>query len=129
MTSEQVEVVAVPEMSEEDIKWLKGVHEPLQPVAKRHGKSLFQIVIQAGIISEALGKISAQGRGNRAIGQGIMVLMGSTDDLCKRALAGGGHTIAQFVECKGDIERIIALASVTHKPGDRISAGGIILDS
>jgi hypothetical protein len=129
MTSEQVEVAAVPEMSEADIIWLKGVHEPLQPVARRHGKSLFQIVIQAGLISEALGRISAQGRGNRAIRQGIMVLMGSTDDLCKRALAGGGYTMAQFVECKGDIERVIALASAAHKPGDRISAGGIILDS
>jgi len=129
MTSEPVEEVAAPEMSEEDIKWVKGVHEPLQPVAKRHGKSLFQIVIQAGMISEALGRIAAQGRGNRAIGQGVMVLLGATDDLCKRALAGGGHTLPQFIECKGDIERVIALASAVHKPGDRISTGGIILDS
>ena len=117
--------------SEEDKGWLeKHVPEMLQPVAVRHGRKLFQMVMMAGACTHALMVIGSQGRGNRAIAQASFVLQQTLDALLKGLLAGEQQTLEQFVVCKDDIERIAALAdNGARKPGDAVSKGGIILNS
>ena len=125
--------------SEEDQQWLDSVEPPaLRAIAKRHGRPLFAIVWQAGMIGEALNRAHAHTQGVSKWGmrrdvQGltasIQVLAGAMDLLCKAALSGYGRTIGQFTECKQDIERCMALGQVAQAANDRVSKGGIILDS
>ena len=127
--------------SPEDTEWLKGVQpEALQLVAKRHGRTLFAITWQAGMISEGIGRLHhgatsvAKWGMKRQVTEmlsALQVLMQITDQLCKTALAGYGLKAEQLLECKADIERAMALAQGGKQlqQGERVSKGGIILDS
>lgn len=114
-----------------DERWIREtVPEVLQGVARRHGKGLFMIVMQAGTSGVALGKIASQGRGNRTIGQAVGVLQQTLDYLCRGALRGAGKTLKDFHDCQRDVELIGSLSNGGQvAPGERVSKGGIVLDS
>lgn len=113
----------------DDRVWLaEKVPEVLQPIAARHGKALYQICMSA-LVAQQMLTIIAQVP-NRAIQRVARDLASIQDGLCRGALKGEGKTLPQFHECKRDVERIVALMEHgQHAPGDRVSPGGIILDS
>jgi hypothetical protein len=123
----------------EDQAWLERVKpEVLQAVAKRHGRTLFALVWQTEMIQGALNVMVQNAEGISKWGmqrqaEGLMqvaqVLSSAADQMCKTALAGHGLALEQFAECKQDIERAMALAQGAKGPKDRVSKGGIILDS
>jgi hypothetical protein len=126
--------------TEEELKWLEHVRAELQPVARRHGAQLFQITWIAGLVGETLGQMGMTIRrlakwGFRreleALSRQQMILLQNTNELCNRALRGIGKTPRDLKECKADIERTMALAQGGKQlqEGERISSGGIILDS
>ena len=118
-----------PQATEEEA-WLLTIPEALRPTAQRHGRPLFEFTMHLGAINHALGILQRQGRGNRAVQQALFVLQGAMDMLAKGALTAQGKTTANFIECKEDIERAAALADpATRGLEDRVSKGGIILDS
>ena len=116
--------------SEEDRDWLKKhVPEELQTIAVRHGRQLFSIVMQAGAAIFALTTLNANIR-HPQLSPMIATLTKIFDQFCQRAVKGAGCTVEQFHECKGDIERLAALRDTGNKKvGERVSKGGIILDS
>lgn len=128
-------------MSEEDIKWLASVRpEELQPIARRHGRKMFACVWNAGMISETLGRLAntamhvqkwGQKRYANEIGQAIPVLQVSIDQMTRLAIQGMGKELKDFMECKADIERTMSLlqGGKQVQEGERVSRGGIILDS
>jgi len=120
---------AMPELTEEE-RWLQNVPEALKPLVERHGPRLFRLTMSLGAINHALGIVARQGRGNRAIGQALFVLQGAIDGLAKESIAGMEKQVKDYLECKEDIERAAALADPGQRlPSDRLSKGGIILDS
>lgn len=116
--------------SEEDRDWLKKhVPEELQTIAVRHGRQLFSLVMQAGAATFALTTLNANIR-HPQLSPMIATLTKIFDQFCQRAVKEAGCTVEQFHECKGDIERLAALRDAGNKKvGERISKGGIILDS
>lgn len=116
--------------SEEDRDWLKKhVPEELQTIAVRHGRQLYTIVMQAGAATFALTTLSANIR-HPQLSPMIVTLTKIFDQFCQRAVKGAGCTVEQFHECKNDIERLAALKDAGQRlPGERVSKGGIILDS
>lgn len=116
-----------------DEAWLGSINpEWLRPIAKRHGRVLFQIVMQAGVIGESLGAIQASAQQVAKWGQKRHVeafLMASAriqqvaHHLCLTALAGHKLDMRRFMECKQDVERAGALATT----GDGKPAGRIIV--
>lgn len=130
-TVAQVEVSPLDSWTELDKEWLeKHVPEILRPAAVRHGRKLFQLVMMAGACNHALIVIGNQARGNRAVSQASFVLQNSLDTMAKALLIGNGHTGEQYNECKEDVERIAALAdNGSRQPNDKVSKGGIILNS
>lgn len=120
---------ATAELTEEE-KWLQTLPEALRPTAQRHGRPLFEFTMRLGAVNHALGILQRQGRGNRAVGQALFVLQGAMDALAKGSIAGMEKQVKDYLECKEDIERAAALADpATRLPSDRVSKGGIILDS
>lgn len=117
--------------SAEDIAWLKHVPEELQGVARRHGRWLFALTMQSGGVMHAFGIIGRQARGNRAISQAILVIGNSYDNVLKGYLEKIGLTPQDLLNCRRDIETTMSLAQGGKqiKPGDRVSPGGIILNS
>ena len=115
--------------SEEDEKWVEGLNPVLQPIARRHSRELFQTVFQAGMISEALGAIQQHSMRNRRVLEAVQAMVPATDAMCKQALKANGRTLKDFMACKLDIERIMALSGNTAVTGKGVSPSGIILDS
>lgn len=117
--------------SAEDKIWLEEhVPEGLRPVAVRHGRTLFQWVMMAGAANHALMILSNQTRGNQACRRACTMLENTMNSYLHSILEMGEKKLEHWAECKGDIERVAALQDTGKKqPGDRMSAGGIILDS
>lgn len=131
MTQESSQLTeATKDWSEEDKAWLeKHVPDTLKTIAVRHGRQLYTIVMQAGAATFALTTLHANVR-HPQLSQMIGTLTKLFDQFCQRAVKGANHNIEQFIECKADIERLASLQDSGAKlPGERVSAGGIILDS
>lgn len=126
-----LEVNPLDSWSDVDKEWLeKHVPENIKPVAVRHGRKLFQLVMMAGACNRALIVIGSQARGNKAIAQASFVLQQTLDTMARALLLNNELTDQMFLECKGDIERIAALAdNGARQPNDKMSKGGIILNS
>lgn len=116
--------------SQEDIAWLARLAEPMRPLAIRHGRKLWSLTMQANALQHSLGILGSQGRGNRAIAGAANMISKCYNDAATLALQAIGKSMADFQECRGDIERLIALLdSGVRKAGERVSKGGIVLDS
>jgi len=116
--------------NEED--WLQGVAVEFRQVAKRHGKELFPLVMQAGAASYALHRIASRTRGNAEMHQAIGILGGILEGFCAGALIGIGKTQQDFEECRKEVEIIGQLQAATRQSDPlhtKRSPGGIILDS
>ena len=114
----------------EETLWREQLPPGLQPIAERHGRELFLIVMGAGAIQHGLGIIQQHGMKNRAIQQALHVVSSRCDFICQSLLKARGLPLEKFVECRGDIDRAAALMdSGVRAPGDRVSPAGIILDS
>lgn len=115
--------------SEEDQKWLaEKVPANLHTIALRHGRKLFSLTMQAGAATHCLtvllNAIQAM-EGKRM----VTMLSRNMDDLFQVSLKHFGYTVEQFLECKGDVERMVELSEAAKPADKRISKGGIILDS
>ena len=117
--------------SADDLEWLKMVPEMLQPVARRHGRWLFSLTMQNGRAQHAAGIVARQGRGNRALHGALQQLVLVLDDLTKAGLAERKLEVRHLMECRKDIEVAASLAQGGKQlqPGDRVSPGGILLNS
>ena len=119
--------------TEADEKWLGSISPDwLRPIAKRHGRVLFQIVMQAGTIGESLGQIQGAAQQVAKWGQRrhVEVFMRATAQIqkvahhmCIGALQGHKLSMGQFMQCKTDVERAAALAT----GADGAPTGKIIL--
>lgn len=115
--------------SEEDMKWLEGkVQEHLQPIAARHGRLLFSIVINAGQAEFLLTTLHANA-GIREVKLMIRSLTTLMNWFSNETLRGHEIPHAKFLECKQDIERVMALKLGMVASGEQLSKGGIILNS
>lgn len=114
----------------EDKNWL-NVHVPmnLRTVAARHGRQLFTLVMRAGATSHCLSTLAVNVQHMEL--KKMLSLVGKTvDELLQAVLKAQGNSIEQFKECQRDIERVAALQDAGQRlPGERVSKGGIILDS
>ena len=127
---EQPVPVEVSKIKDEETLWRDSLPPALQPVAERHGRELFLIVMGAGAVGHALGIVQQHGMKNRAIMQALQVISTRSDFICQSLLRARNFQLAQFVECRGDIDRVAALMdSGVRAPGERVSSSGIILDS
>ena len=118
------------ELDKETEAWLAQVPAPLQGVAKRHGSTLFNLVLSAGTIGVALGRLASQTRGNRACTEAILVLQHRIDALVKAHMEATGLGLENFQACRRDIELIGQLAdNGKGQPTDVKSPSGIILNS
>ena len=116
--------------STEDQAWLDKQPATFQPIALRHGRELYEVVMAAGVTSHALRVLNRHTRGNHACEQAISALISMTNVLATKAILGAGADMLKFAECKGDVERLAALAdSGARQPDERVSPGGIILNS
>jgi protein involved in temperature-dependent protein secretion len=117
--------------SAEDRAWLeKHVQEHLRLVAARYGRKLFSLVIIAGSCSFALNILASQTRGNRKATQAIQVAQNNITALVNSVLYFAGESVPKFLECRENIDLIISLQDAGQRlPGERVSAGGIVLDS
>lgn len=115
--------------SPEDIAWLKKLPEQLQPLAVRHGREVWSLAMQLGAARHAFGILLAQVRGNRAATTASNMLAKVSDDLLKQVLRARGIPLQKLLECHADIERLASLAGGALAPGDRVSKGGILLNS
>jgi hypothetical protein len=114
--------------SEEDEKWLAGIPAALQGIARRHGRELFQLTMQAGAFSHGGGVLLRQAPGNRAVARAVDILTKCYNDLFLKVLSAAGHSPEQFLACRKDIELLAELAGESA-PDIRKSPGGIILNS
>jgi len=116
--------------TEEDEKWLtsaRDVQEFLYPVARRHGRAIFSIVMNVGLAQQALTKVASQGRGNQALAKATRILQVVLDDLAQRAIRGAGALPEHYIACLSDIN---LRAALTNAGGDaKVSKSGIILNS
>lgn len=103
--------------SQDDIFWLGQIQVVLQPIALRHGRKLFALTMSAGMISEALGNIMKMGGRYKPVVHAVSVIQQVTNNLMVTALGGNGLTELQVMECKGDIERMMALSQAALKEG------------
>lgn len=129
------------EWTEEDKDWLTKVRpEELIPVAALHGRRLFALVWQSGMIGEALQRmmqatahISKWGmkRDVQQLSTAVNVLQGATNRMATDVLGYLGKDLAAFHACKQDVERTMSLAQGGKlvQQGERVSKSGIILDS
>lgn len=117
--------------SQQDKDWLeKNVPAALQPIAIRHGRKLFELVMMVGASNYALEVLMKHNAGNAAVKKAGFVLGQTLNTLGVAALLNNGLTGTQFEECKEDVERMGALADSGAKPaGANVSKGGIILNS
>lgn len=116
--------------SDKDKNWL-NVHVPgnLRTIAARHGRELFSLVMQAGAATHVLTVLHSNVK-HPELQSMLRNLTKMMDSLCQKAIKGEGLTLQQFVECKRDVERMAVLQDSGNRlPGDRVSKGGIILDS
>lgn len=127
------ETDSLAEWSAADRAWLDGqVPGQIRHLAVKHGRLLTQWVLNAGNSSYALGVLSRQTRGNQAAGKAIAVtqgiLNGFLTDLV--TLHFGQDGVKQFMTIKAEFDIALALQDIgQQKEGDRVSKGGIILDS
>lgn len=115
------------EWTEADEEWLKQVPSEHHITARRYGKWLFSMVMLTGANNYGLGVIASMLRGNRKGTQALGVLANTMNQLIGLALASKGFTQADFESCKEDIERVAVLMQGGAKPGDKKTAGGILL--
>lgn len=111
--------------SPEDDEWAKKIDINFVPVAKRHGRLMFQLVMAAGTTGYALGQIGRFTQGNRNILQAIQSALGNLNFLCETAVKASGFTLEQFAQCKRDVEMLGVLMSATRPRG----SSGLILPS
>lgn len=119
--------------TEEERAWLATVPEALKNVAKNRGKFLFCLTLQVGIGQTAVNILaSIRGRENRRfVLPHLQRLVPVLDDLTKVALASKGLTVQDMLDCRRELEVAHSLANGGKQvqPGERVSKGGIILDS
>lgn len=117
--------------SDEDKVWFATqCNEKLKGVAIRWKRPMIELVMLGGGSSHALGRIAAQGRGNREIARALTFLQQSLDKLVQKGLAAAGHTVKDFHECNAEINISLALQTTQDLPANaKVSKGGIILDS
>lgn len=115
--------------SEEDRVWLSKVPKELKPIAQRHGRAMFQVVMYSGAVNHGFAVVGKIGGGDPRIAKAMGVMGKGFEFITLQAIEGLGG-IERFKECKEDVERMLELAAQTRPlPGERISKGGIILDS
>lgn len=120
------------EWSAEDLAWLdKHVQPEMQSVARRWGLGLFKLVMRAGATNVAAGMLMQGTARQPALHQATFVVCKLLGELVQDHLHTHGWNLAQFMECKADVERIAELAGLGRKEAGakRVSPGGIILDS
>lgn len=120
------------EWSEIDREWLTHIPPNLQRIAVRHGRKCFAQVLMRGSCQHAVGILARQTRGNAACAKAGEMLTNAFTTLMQQLNAAWGLTEGQLQECDLDIQRFAALAqqaASTPKEGDRVSPGGIILNS
>lgn len=118
--------------SAEDQAWFAQLPELHQITARRHGRVLWSLSMNAGVVGHALGIILRQSRGNRAVLQAVQTLQVVLNELIKGCLRPNGLTPKHVQECQGDIERAASLATAGGQKGAAgaaVSKGGIILNS
>src|SRR5574341_2051996 len=121
--------------SEEDAQWLAAIQPPqLQGVAKQHGRKLYAITWQAGMLSEGLGQLAIHTQniskwGMKRDVQGLMrclqVMQAVGNTLIAELLHAHQLSMEQFRACKADIERTMSLAQ--PMPPANEAGGRIIL--
>lgn len=114
-----------------DVLWLNSkVPAELRHIAIRHKRELFSLCMQAGILNYAMGVLASQCRGNQAGSKAVLTIQPLLNDLMNVALQAKGHTMAQFLSCKADIELVGSLAAASPAKGgsEAKSPGGIILN-
>ncbi len=126
MNSIEQETLDWPEV---DKQWLSRQPTQLQHVAVRHGRELYTLVMNAGMVSFVLTTL----HGNIKHGEARQMLQNVArvvDLFVKKILPTIGKDTKQFAECQQDIERLAQLQDPEGKlAGARVSKGGIILDS
>lgn len=115
--------------SQEDLALLKGLPEEMQLVARRYGRVVWTLTMHSGAVQQGILIINAQARGNRRIAEALAVISKAFNDTCLRALLGAGRSSRELFECRADLERLQSLMQGGKQPGDRVSKGGILLDS
>lgn len=129
MTQAEVKIEdATKDWSEADREWLsKHCPERMRTIAVRHGRGMFQLVMRAGACTYALTLLAGNVK-HPQLRPPILLLQRSLDQMCQELIAAKGLKVEQFMECRADVERLGELMSAGD-PGERISKGGIILDS
>lgn len=116
----------------EDKEWLGHIPVNLRRIAVRHGRKVFAQVMLRGSTMHAVSILARHTQSNNACKQAGGMLVQSFNTLFQQLNAQWGITDAMLAECDQDIQRFAAIAQAapsTAKPGDRMSPGGIILDS
>lgn len=113
----------------EDIDWLRQLQpEPLQRIARRHGRVVWALTMNAGAIQQAILLTERFNRGNRQVMQAMAVTSAAFNNTCLQALRGVGKDAQALVNCREDIERIASLMQGAKAPGEKMSRGGILLN-
>lgn len=130
--AEQIEA-GLESWTAEERAWLKTVPEALQNVAKSRGKMLFCITMQSGTAQTAVNVLAnIRGRESRRyVVPHLQRLVYVLDDMTKSLLAAHGFTVQDMIECRKELEIAFSLANggKQTQPGERVSKGGIILNS
>jgi hypothetical protein len=111
----------------EDERWLQSVPMELRNTAKEHGKVIFQLTMQQGILDVAFSKLARMLQGNAAADKALRVISTCLADLTARILVTDGKTGADVIRCSRDIELVAQLMDGGQE-GKR-SPSGIILNS
>lgn len=95
----------VPEgWAEEDKAWLETLPEDMRPVAVKHGRRLFVLVIQAGQIGEALNVAAATQQTNQAARFAATVVQQLVGDYLNLI---GPDAMMNFNACKREVEQTL----------------------
>lgn len=106
----------IKDWSDQDKDWLeKAIQENFRPIAAKHGRTCFGLVMQAGITSGA-GQVivnHSQHMGNKLGNEqrhAMQTIANCVNDLLNAVAELKGITKQQFEACKKDIERMGALS-------------------
>lgn len=113
--------------AEGDRKWIEALPPVLRQIAERHGRELFEFVLNVNAINVALPAIQSQGRGNRKIEGMLQVLSGAVQNLSVLVFAAKGWTDKDFYECKTDLDRVAMIQEGARKEEEEQTEGGLIL--
>lgn len=124
-----IALMAVP-WTEEDAAWAEK-HVPLEllPHAKKHGRFLFSLVMQAGTAGAALGQAQAcvrllGSKYQRQLGMSVQMQSQILNDMLSRIMKDNKVSQEMFNACRIDIETTGALMAAAAP-----TASGLILPS